>query len=91
MYVDIRENIYMDILDSQWSPVFTLCDLLLALMSILSSPNLSDPIIPAIAALYRDNREEYEKNVRWYTQTYATGEWPSKEALITDRYYDSDE
>ncbi|KAF2117530.1 ubiquitin-conjugating enzyme/RWD-like protein, partial [Lophiotrema nucula] len=39
--------------------------------SILDDPGLNDPLVPEIAELYIRDRQEYEKNVKRYTELYA--------------------
>lgn len=44
---------------------------LVAICSILSDPNVNDPLVPEIAAQYLQDRTTYEHNARLYTQKYA--------------------
>ena len=84
MHVDTMGKICLDILRQRWQPVWSLCDVLVAFMSILSSPDPRDPTMPGIAALYWNNRRAYDEEVRRHTSAYATGEWPSDEALAIE-------
>ena len=45
---------------------------LLSIVSLLTDPNPDDPLDKAIADLYLSNREEYNKQARNFTLTYAT-------------------
>ena len=54
-----------------WSPSFTVSRLLLSIYSLLTDPNADDPLVPAIADAYKNEREKYNENVKLWTEKFA--------------------
>ena len=46
---------------------------LLSICSLLTDPNLEDPLVPEIAHMYKTDRPRYEETARAWTQKYAMG------------------
>ena len=69
VYVDGR--ICIDILKSQWSPIFDIGHILISIQSLLSDPNPDSPANPEASKLFQEDRREYNRRVR----TCVEGSW----------------
>lgn len=54
-----------------WRPVVTIEGVLLAIQSLLATPNPDDPLMDSIARQYTNDRKEFEKSARDYTLQHA--------------------
>ncbi len=63
--------ICLDILKDQWSPALSIVKVLLSISSLLTDANPKDPLVPDIARLYVENRAEFDRTAREWTQRYA--------------------
>lgn len=57
-------NICLDILQTQWSPIYDISAILTSIQSLLSDPNPSSPANQEAARLYAENRREYHRRVQ---------------------------
>jgi ubiquitin-conjugating enzyme E2 D/E len=69
--INAQGGICLDILKDQWSPALMLSKVLLSISSLLTDANPKDPLVPEIARLYVENREEFNRTAREWTQRYA--------------------
>ena len=70
--INSNGGICLDILKNQWSPALTTSKVLLSISSLLSDPNPDDPLVGEIAALYKQNKAQFEANAREWTKKYAS-------------------
>lgn len=63
--------ICLDILKDQWSPALSIAKVLLSISSLLTDANPRDPLVPEIARLYVENRKEFDRKAREWTQMHA--------------------
>jgi ubiquitin-conjugating enzyme E2 D/E len=72
---NIREDgaIYLNNLYDQWTPTFTIEKVLLAIQSLLTSPDTDVSMTgnKEAARLYLHDRNKYDQHVRLYTQKYT--------------------
>jgi len=69
--INAQGAICLDILKDQWSPALSLVKVLLSISSLLTDANPKDPLVPEIAQLYVEDRAEFDRTAREWTQRYA--------------------
>jgi ubiquitin-conjugating enzyme E2 D/E len=57
---------------SNWSPAFTIAQVLTSIYTLLSAPNLNDSIAPDVRDLYQRDRSRFDQTAREWTLRYAT-------------------
>lgn len=55
-----------------WKPTIGLEGLLIAVRMLLENPNPDDPLMADIAEEYKNNKQEYTRKARLFTEKYAT-------------------
>eukprot|EP01084_Bolivina_argentea_P026933 50065_1 len=69
--VNDKGGICLDLLKDNWSPAIKISQLLLSIQSLLTDPNINDPLVPSIARQYKQNRNKHDQTARLWTQRYA--------------------
>ena len=57
-------KICLDILQSNWTPIYNVASVLQSIQCLLTDPNPASPANSEAAKLFEENREEYHKKVR---------------------------
>jgi len=58
----------LDVVQDNWSPIFTVASILTSIQSLLTDPNPNSPANQEAAKLLVDNPKEYRKRVRRVAQ-----------------------
>ncbi len=69
--IDGLGRICLDILKDKWSPIIQMRTLGLSLMSLLSNPNLDDPLDATIAEHFKNKPDEARMKAIEWTKLYA--------------------
>jgi len=69
--IDKLGRICLDILKDKWSPALQIRTVLISIQSLMSAPNLDDPLDEAIAEHWRTNEDEAIAKAKEWTLQYA--------------------
>lgn len=69
--IDFDGYICWDLLSTKWTALINVSTILHAVCALMREPNADDPCDELMAALYRDNRQEYNNNAIDWTLRYA--------------------
>lgn len=64
-------TICLDILKNEWSPALTVRTALISLQALMSAPEPDDPQDAVVAKQYKEDREGYNAQAKFWTETYA--------------------
>lgn len=69
--INEQGQICIDILKDQWAPSLTIPKVLLSITSLLTDANPKDPLAPAVAKVYVENRDKFNRIAAEWTRKYA--------------------
>lgn len=69
--VDSAGNVSLDILKDNWSPALTISKVLIALVSIFTTPDAYKPLVPGIAHIYLTDRAKHDELAAEWTMRFA--------------------
>jgi ubiquitin-conjugating enzyme E2 D/E len=69
--INLEGKVCINLFRDGWSASMTVQKILLSIISLLSSPNPNDPLMPEIAIMYANNYDKYTVVVKKYTIKHA--------------------
>ena len=69
--IDFIGRICLDILKKNWSPAMQIQNVLISIQSLLSTPNLDDPLNTMVANHWKDDPDGAHKKAVAFTKKYA--------------------
>ncbi|MHA1973828.1 MAG: ubiquitin-conjugating enzyme family protein [Candidatus Hodarchaeales archaeon] len=66
-----REKICVGILGKEWSPAYSLVQVVETIRFLLNAPNPDDPLNAAAARMWRRDPEKFKRQAEDYVKTYA--------------------
>lgn len=69
--VDDKGGICLPSLKDQWCPAYTIGKVLEEIQDLLVNPKVESPLSPEIAQQYTDNRAEFDKTAKQWTEKFA--------------------
>jgi len=63
----------MDLIQDNWSPIYSVCSILIAIRSLLTDPNCASPANPEAAHLYQTDKKAYSRRVRRVAEKSVAG------------------
>ena len=71
--IDKLGRICLDVIKDKWSPALQIRTVLISIQSLLSTPNLEDPLAEDVAKHWKTNAREAMAVAREWTTKYANG------------------
>merc|ERR1712046_531002 len=63
----------MDLIQDNWSPIYSACSILIAIRSLLTDPNCASPANPEAAHLFTTDLKQYNRKVRRVSEKSVSG------------------
>lgn len=63
----------MDLIQDNWSPIYSVSSIMLAIRSLLTDPNCASPANPEAAHLYQTDKKGYSRRVRRVAEKSVQG------------------
>mmetsp|Transcript_32101 Transcript_32101/g.65101 ORF Transcript_32101/g.65101 Transcript_32101/m.65101 type:complete len:148 (+) Transcript_32101:108-551(+) len=64
-------QVCLDLISQEWNPAVSVRQILLSLYTVFTDPNPANPLVPEVAKLLSEDREQFDAKVRQYVKDYA--------------------